>query len=155
ESLEQQTATSEILKVISRSPTDIQPVFETIVRSASMVCGAVDAAIFFRDEQSIRLAAHGGPIQAHPLGTRFALSEATVAGNTILSARSIHVEDLLTAADYPEGRVYARQFGYRTTLAVPLIRDATAVGALLIRRSEVRPFSEQQITLAQTFADQA
>jgi two-component system, NtrC family, sensor kinase len=150
------TATSEILRVISASPTDVQPVFETIVRNASMVCGAFDAAIFIRDGDQIYLAAHQGPIQAHTIGTPFALSVATVAGRAILNARPMHVDDLSTAVDYPEGRVYAGQFGYRTTLAVPLVaRDAAAVGALLIRRNEVRPFSDQQIALLTTFADQA
>ena len=155
EALERQTATAEILRVISSSPTDVRPVFETIVRNASVVCGAFDAAIFIRDGDQIYLAAHQGPIPAHTIGTLFALSAATVAGRAILDARPIHVDDLSTAADYPEGRTYADQFGYRTTLAVPLVREAMAVGALLIRRNEVRPFSDQQVELLKTFADQA
>ena len=129
------TATSEILRVISASPTYVQPVFETIVRNASRVCGAFDAAIFIRDGDQMYLAAHQGPIQAHTIGTLFGLSAATVAGRAILDARPIHVHDLSTAADYPEGRTYADQFGYRTTLAVPLAREAAAVGALVHGRA--------------------
>jgi signal transduction histidine kinase/putative methionine-R-sulfoxide reductase with GAF domain len=155
ESLSQQTATTDILRAISRSPTDVQPVFETIVRNAATVCDAFDASVFVRDGDDIRLAAHMGPIEAHNIGTRFALSNATVVGRAILAERAFHVDDLSTREEFPIGRTYAERFGYRTTLAVPLVRVGGAIGALLIRRGEVRPFSGKQVKILETFADQA
>src|SRR5262249_43199613 len=87
ESLAQPTATTEILRIISQSPTDVQPVFETIVRNAAAVCNASDASVFIRGVDDIHLAAHIGPIEANLIGTRFALSDATVVGRAIREAR--------------------------------------------------------------------
>ena len=154
EALEQQTATAEILKVISGTPTDAQPVFDTIVRNAGRVCDAVDAVLSLRQDDEVIVGAHWGPIGVH-LGRRAPLTEGSVNCRTILDARPIHVADLATASEFPKGRELALQWGHHTTLAVPLLREGKALGALLIRRAEVRPFSDAQIAMLQTFADQA
>jgi GAF domain-containing protein/anti-sigma regulatory factor (Ser/Thr protein kinase) len=152
EALEQQTATSEILQIISSSPTDEQPVFDTIVRNAARVCGAFDSVLVLRSGDDFVERAHHGPIASfggrHPL-------HGTVGGRAILEARVIHVPDLLQASDYPVGRALAERIGYRTTLIAPLLRGGNAIGAVGIRRTEVRPFSDKQIALLRTFADQA
>ena len=153
EAQEQLTATSEILRVISSSPTDYQPVFDTIVRRAGVVCGAVDAILWTVDGDELVVRAHHGPIPA-TIGARQPM-EGSVAGGAACEARIIHVEDLTQADEFPVGREIARRVGWRTTLSAPLLRGDVAIGALLIRRSEVRPFSEKQIALLQTFADEA
>src|SRR5882724_649586 len=153
ESLEQQAATAEILRVISSSPTDFQPVFDTIVRNAARVCEAFDALLVLADGDEYVRRAHYGPIEA-VLGERHPL-RGTVSGRAILEARVIQVENLAEASDYPAGRALAQRIGYRTTLIVPLLRAGAAIGAVGIRRTEVLPFSDQQVALLQTFADQA
>jgi signal transduction histidine kinase len=153
EALDQQTATSEILRVISSSPTDLQPVFDTIVRNAARVCEAFDAVVVLAEGDEFVQRAHHGPIGA-VLGARYLL-RGTVGGRAILEARVIQVENLAEASDYPAGCALAQRVGYRTTLSVPLLRDGAAIGAITIRRTEVLPFSDKQIALLQTFADQA
>jgi GAF domain-containing protein len=155
EALEQQTATAEILRVISSTHTDLQPVFDTIVRNAGRVCDAVDAVIFLVDGADTVRAAHWGPIAGLPPGNRLPLTRGTVIGRAILDAGAVHVDDITIAPGFPQGQELAARYGYRTTLAVPLLRESRAIGGLLIRRAEVRPFSEKQIALLQTFADQA
>jgi GAF domain-containing protein len=153
EALEQQTATSEILRVISSSPTDYQPVFDAIVRNAGSVCGALDAILWTADGDDLVIRAHHGPMPGD-LGARQPV-QGSVAGRVVSKARIVHVENLAEADDFPFGRDIARRLGWRTTLGVPLLRESVAVGAILIRRSEVRPFTPKEIALAQTFADQA
>jgi two-component system, NtrC family, sensor kinase len=153
EALEQQTATAEILRVIASSPTEYQPVFDTIVRTAGVVCGAVDAMLWTIDGAELVVRAHHGPLAA-AIGARQPVL-GSVAGCAVRQARVVHVEDLTEADDFPVGRDIARRLGWRTTLSAPLLRDGAAIGAILIRRSEMRPFSDQQIALLQTFADQA
>ena len=153
EALEQQTATAEILRVISSSPTDYQPVFDTIVRRAGVVCGAVDAILWTVDGSELVVRAHHGPIPA-TIGARQPM-QGSVAGGAAREARIIHVEDLTQADDFPVGREIARRVGWRTTLSAPLLRGGVAIGAILVRRSEVRPFTDRQIALLQTFADEA
>ncbi len=155
EASEQQTATGEILRVISQSPTDVQPVFEAIVRNAGRVCEGFDAVLILRDADEIEIVAHWGPIASAGVGHRRPLSRETVMGRAIIDTRPIHVEDLWAAQDFPEGQALARQRGHRTALAVPLLGESGPVGSLLIRRREVRPFSDKQIVMLQTFADQA
>ena len=154
EGLERQTATAEILKVISGSPTDTQPVFESIVRNAGRVCDAGDAVLVLRDGSEGRTVAHWGPIGLSP-SARFALTRGTVMGRAILDSTSINVDDLSTATDFPDGQRRAASLGHRTTLGVPLLQDNRAIGALLIRRMDIRPFSSKQIEMLETFADQA
>jgi GAF domain-containing protein len=152
EALERQTATAEILRVIASSPTEYQPVFDTIVRTAGVVCGAVDAILWTIDGDELVVRAHHGPLAA-AIGARQPLL-GSVAGYAVRQARVVHVDDLTEADDFPVGRDIARRLGWRTTLSAPLLREGVAIGAILIRRSEMRPFSDQQIALLQTFADQ-
>ena len=155
EALEQQTATSEILRVISSSPTDIQPVLGAVVKSAARLCGAHDAVFFHREEDNLRVTAHHGPILG-PIGLLVPVVRGTAAGRTVLDRRAVHVEDLQAEVEeFPEGSAFARQLGHRTILSVPLLREGAAVGCIQLRRTEVRPFTPTQIALLQTFADQA
>jgi signal transduction histidine kinase len=152
EALEQQTATSEILRVIASSPTDIQPVFDSIARSAARLCEAFDVMVLRVDCEVLRLVAHHGPIPAGDVP----LHRGTLGGRTVIDRRLFHIRDLQTEVDeFPEGSALARERGHRTTLSVPLLRENVAIGNIQVRRDEVRPFSEPQINLLQTFADQA
>jgi two-component system NtrC family sensor kinase len=156
EALERQTATSEILRVISSSPMDVQPVFEAIVASAARLCDAVDGTILRVDGDKLVLVAHEGPISSQPVGPFGALTPGRPSARAVLEARTIHVVDLQAEVDeYPEGSALARSHDFRTVLNVPLIRAAAAIGVIVIRRTEARPFTERQTELLKTFADQA
>ena len=155
EAQEQQAATSEILRVIATSPTDVQPVFAAVLMSAARLCDALDASIFQVDGDGLRLVAHEGPILSHPVG-EFPLIRGMTVGRAVLDRRTIHVPDVQAEADeYPDASSFARSFGFRTTLSVPLLRGTEAIGAIAIRRTEVRPFTDRQIELLQIFAAQA
>jgi signal transduction histidine kinase/putative methionine-R-sulfoxide reductase with GAF domain len=155
EALERETATSEILRVISSSPTDVQPVFAAVLTSAAHLCDALDASIFQVDGDGLRLVAHGGPIPSHPVG-EFPLIRGMTVGRAVLDRRTIHVSDVQAEVDeYPEASAFARSYGFRTTLSVPLLHGTEAIGAIGIRRTEVRPFTEKQVKLLETFAAQA
>jgi GAF domain-containing protein len=152
ESLEQQTATSEVLRVISSSPTDVQPVFDAIARSAASLCEAFDAVVFTVDGNMLRLVAHHGALPASDVP----LHLGTVGGRTVIERRVIHSRDLQAEVDeFPEGSAFARRLGHRTVLSVPLLKEDVAIGNIQLRRQEVRPFSDKQIALLETFADQA
>jgi signal transduction histidine kinase len=157
ESLEQQTATAEILRVISSSPTDIQPVLDAVAENAARVCGASDAVIFRIDQDSLRNAATYGPLPKQTPEGFLPLSRGSVTGRAVVDRRTVHVPDLVAESEqeYPVGREQQRQFGHRTTLATPLLREGVPIGAILIRRMEVRPFSDKQVKLLETFAAQA
>ena len=153
EALDRQTATSEILGVISRSPTDYQPVFDTIVRNAAEVCAAHDAVLALVDGEDLIIHAQHGPIGA-PIGVRYPMRD-TASGLAVRERRPVHVENLAEAVEFPAGRDMARRGGHRTTLCVPLLREGLAMGTIMARRAEVRPFTDAQIALLETFAAQA
>ena len=155
ESLEQQTATSEILGVIARSPTDIQPVLDTVAENAARVCDANDAIIRLVEGNVLRRVAHHGTIPASVL-SEVAIDRNTVNGRAVADGETIHVHDLFEAqVEFPEAKNRAITDGIRTALATPLLRGRVSIGAIFIRRTEVRPFTEKQIALLKTFADQA
>jgi signal transduction histidine kinase len=148
EALEHQTATSEILRIISSSPTDIQPVLNAIAEKAARLCDAGDGIVELLDGNELRLVAHYGPV---PTLTRRPINRETVGGRAFLDGQTFHVED---AREVVEAR-YTAQFGNRTTLGTPLLREGVPIWVILIRRLEVRPFSAKQIELLETFARQA
>ena len=156
EALEQQTATAEILGVISRAPTDLAPVLQAVVRNAARLCDASDAEVFQVEGPTLRLAAKHGPAPLFEMGEGRTISRDWVTGRAVVERDVVHVPDLAAAAaDFPEGAAYAEQYGHRTTLAAPLLREGVAIGAILIRRTRVEPFSPRQVALLRTFADQA
>ena len=157
EALEQQTATSDVLKVISSSPTEIQPVLDVVAENAARLCEAKNVVIFRLDGELLRQVAAIGhiPITTHPV-EGLPVNRDTVTGRAVFERRTIHVQDLAAEhSEYPEGSRHAKIDGHRTTLATPLLREGVPVGAILIRRTEVRSFSPKQIELITTFADQA
>ena len=143
-----------MLRAISSSPADVQPVLDAVVASAARLCEALDSIIFLRDGNLVVSRAHSGPLGV-PLGEPQPLKRDWVTGRAVLEARTIHVPDLLHSDEYPGGRERARRFGHRATLAVPLIHEGMAIGAILVRRREARPFTDKQIELVQNFAAQA
>jgi GAF domain-containing protein len=155
EALEQQTATAEILRVISTSPTDLQPVLDTVVKSAARFCGAYDASMFRLDAETLRVVAHHGPIP-HPVGRLIPVIRGTISGRAVLERRAVHVTDIQAEVEgFPEGQALAHEHGWRTILSVPLLREGASMGTIVLRRAEMNPFTDKQIALLHTFADQA
>ena len=152
ESLEQQTATSEILGVIASSPTDIQPVLNTVAANAARLCEATDAQIRLVEGDGLRLVASYGTLPAPEFRST---SLRGPSSRALRNRETVHVHDLLEAAktEYPESE--GARFGVRTILCTPMLREGAPIGVITIRRTEVRPFSDRQIKLLETFAYQA
>ncbi len=154
DTLEQQTATAQILGVIASSPTDVQPVLEAVAESALKLCAAHDALIILSNGEELVLRAHHGPIPIH--FNSLPVDRSTVSGRAFVDKKTIHVEDLRKEnVEFPLGQQHAQSMGHRSILACPLIREGKAIGVITVCRDQVAPFSEKQIALVETFADQA
>ena len=149
ETLEQQTATAEILRVISSSPTDIQPVLDAVSESAARLCAAQDCVIRLLDGELHTAVAHYGNIVP---GRPSVLRRDSIVGRALLERRTTQVADV--QADFPDNAQY-KELNIRTMLASPLLREGEPIGAIVLRRSEISPFTEKQINLLETFAAQA
>ena len=157
ETLEQQTATGEILRVISSAPTDVQPVFDTIARNARRLCEADSGALFTYDGEMVHLEAldNVGPTRAEALRRAYPMAPnlGHASGRAILNGLPVHIADVQADPDYD---LRAWSAGIRSVLAVPMLRDGTTIGTIVLHTlATPRPFSDSQIALLQTFADQA
>src|SRR3974390_1589516 len=158
EALEQQTATSEVLSIIRRSPADAQPVFDAIVESAARLCGTIFGVVYLYDGDRLRIAATRNftpeaTSQLHELQQLRRPDRSPLAGRAILDRAIVHVPDVLADPEY--SRELALAGGWRAVLSVPLLPDGKPVGALSVAKAEPTPFSDRQIQLLNTFADQA
>ncbi len=156
ESLEQQTATSEVLRVISRSPIDLQPVLDAVAERVAQLCGHGDGAVSLVEGDHFVIAAKSVRIPS-PLGEHRPIRRDSVLGRALLDNAVIHIPNLQEACEdeLSEAVARARRYGYRAVLAVPMVHEGRPIGVLWVSRNEATPFSGKQIELVRTFADQA
>jgi GAF domain-containing protein len=162
ESLQQQTATADVLKVISTSPGELEPVFNAMLENATRICDAEFGTLYLRETNSFRaVAIHNAPpayVQAR-MGNQVRPPPDSALGQVAATRQVAQIDDVTKIKSYVEGNPYAvsaaKLGGYRTIAAVPMLKDDELVGAILIYRQEVRPFTEKQIALLQNFAAQA
>ena len=152
EALERQTAISEILRVISNSPTDVEPVLGAIAESACRYASAEDAAVVLDRNGSLVPAAHFGPMSM-PIATP--IDGSTVTARAVVEQRTMNVADVTATNEYPLSALNAQQTGQRAVLATPLTRGGKTIGAILMRRREPQAFTQRQVELVETFAQQA
>jgi len=155
EAMKQQTATCEMLRIISNSP--IQSVLDAVAENAARLCDANNARIFRLEDNLLRLVASYGEILLTSHGHEpFPANRDTVTGRATCDRLTIHVHDLAAEeSEYPVGSRAVKSEGYHTSLATPLLREGTPMGVILVRRLEVRPFHDREIALLETFSDQA
>ena len=157
ESLERESASNDILRVIAESPTDIKPVLDTIVRHAAQLSGSDDAVVGIRDGDTLLVTAHHGDIPMIPVGGGIGFNRGSVAGRAIIEGRTIQAihGEPGPASEYPEGDAVAKRYGYRVTCSVPMMREGEAIGVIGIRRVNADLLDEKQILIIQSFANQA
>ena len=155
EALTYQTGSSNILRVIASSPTDVKPVLKAIVESACELCEADDALATLKDGDDLVFQAQHGSIPV--VWERTPINRQWASGRAVVDRKPVHVHDLLATGgeQFPDSQEFARRTSVRTVLSVPLLRENESIGAIVLRRTEVQPFSDKQISLLQTFADQA
>src|SRR5262249_900306 len=162
EALEQQTATSEVLRVISSSPGELKPVFDAMLQNATHICEAKFGTLYLPDAEGFRtVAAHNAPPAYLEARTRELIRPApdTALGGVAATKRVVHIADIKTIPSYVERNPFevitVELGGYRTVLAVPMLKNNELIGVIPINRQEVRPFTDKQIALVENFAAQA
>ena len=157
EALEQQTAISDILRITTESPTDVQPVLDAIADHALRLCDAASASLFLIEGAGLRHVSSRGVLveQATALDL-LPIDRTSTSGRAVVECRVVHVDDMQAEAEeFPRGYEFTQRLGHRSIVVAPLCREGKPFGTLLLRRMEVRPFSAREVALLRTFGDQA